>query len=415
MTYGSTAVYRFRPVIVNKLPTRFLQVIENPRDTYILLVEGADKPCYHPDFEWNRYLPGEVPSRVCSTTRHRIDVQILPFQVSLNHPHLPTRHPTTPPCYTTSRRARRQPPRRLKATKAKQLFIDAAKKYGDQTPEFMCFGMSARVSQALGLDIVRSEWIKSCLIEESGVLDRYWTFWTIFAQDINWSLYVGRDFCARGPTESDFKDMPVPFVDSEFDQMLFHHPPTNLPARPAYLSKNFASACELLVIGRIMAVVNGRSKTRIRASMIDKMISDIDLQLNTWKDSLPPKVDIAPKTRNMASPHQLMMHIAYWWFSILLHRPHSITKSPIRVQVSNSLMKNCAGNGLSSIRATRRNRHRMHDCLVPPTSLAPAVCTPIILSLDSGFLNNGITDVLHLNRFKLHSSSSSLALLPGND
>jgi hypothetical protein len=129
----------------------------------------------------------------------------------------------------------------------------------------------------VGLDVDCSEWIKSGLIEESDVLDRYWTFWTIFAQDVNWSLYVGRDFCVRGPTESDFKDMPVPFVDSEFDQMPFHHPPTGLEPRPAYLSKNFASACELLVIARrIMAVVNGISKTRIRASVIDEMITDIE-------------------------------------------------------------------------------------------------------------------------------------------
>ena len=61
MTYGSTAVYRFRPVVVTKLPSRFPKVIENPRDTYVLLVEGADPRHYDPTFEWNRYLPKDVP------------------------------------------------------------------------------------------------------------------------------------------------------------------------------------------------------------------------------------------------------------------------------------------------------------------------------------------------------------------
>ena len=69
------------------------------------------------------------------------------------------------------------------------------------------------------------------------------------------------------------------------------------------------------------------------------------LQLNTWKDSLPPEVDITPKTRHMATPHQLMVHIAYWWFFILLHRPyfhrkprviHSSDKEIDHVKVCNS-------------------------------------------------------------------------------
>jgi hypothetical protein len=149
----------------------------------------------------------------------------------------------------------------LKASETKQRYIEEAKKYidkecsqpnlstvhalstlgtyhslnGDQTLGFMYFGMSARVSQActslvpllhtfhianspsliVGLDVDCSEWIKSGLIEESVVVDRSWTFWATFAQDVNWSLYIGRDFCVRGPTESDFKDTAVPFVDSD--------------------------------------------------------------------------------------------------------------------------------------------------------------------------------------------------------
>ena len=63
--------------------------------------------------------------------------------------------------------------------------------------------------------------MKLGLIEETDVLDRYWTYWTTFAQDVNWSLYVGRDFCVRAPSESEFRDMPVPFVDSELDQLPF--------------------------------------------------------------------------------------------------------------------------------------------------------------------------------------------------
>ncbi|KAH6903222.1 hypothetical protein BKA70DRAFT_603926 [Coprinopsis sp. MPI-PUGE-AT-0042] len=305
MTYGSTAVYRFRPVVVNKLPTRFPKVIENPKDAYILLVEGADKRCYNPSFEWNRYLPKDVP-----LTRLQHDKALdLMFKFCLSWclRIIPTFF-LRDMCQVLNAPADQKPPPQtahyspmlhnvlvalalnllddpvLKATETKELYIAEAKKYidkecgqpnlstvhalstlgtyhssqGDQTLGFMYFGMSARVSQALGLDVDCSEWIKSGLIEESDVLDRYWTFWTIFAQDVNWSLYVGRDFCVRGPTESDFKDMPVPFcrfgirpdaVPSSADESACE---TGVSCQ-----RTFASACELLVIARrIMAVVN---------------------------------------------------------------------------------------------------------------------------------------------------------------
>lgn len=94
------------------------------------------------------------------------------------------------------------------------------------------------------------------LIEEEDVQDRYGAFWTIFAQDVNWSLYVGRDFSVRAPTENDFKDMPVPYIDTEYDLVPFDHPASGIPPRPGYLSKTFASTCEVLAIARrIMGVV----------------------------------------------------------------------------------------------------------------------------------------------------------------
>ena len=102
------------------------------------------------------------------------------------------------------------------------------------------------------------------------MLDRYWTYWTTFAQDVNWSLYVGREFCVRDPSEM---DMPVaPYVDTELDELPFHHPPSGIPPQPNQLSKIFASTCELLVIGRrIMNVVNGIGKTpRTRQSILDE-------------------------------------------------------------------------------------------------------------------------------------------------
>ena len=45
------------------------------------------------------------------------------------------------------------------------------------------------------------------------------------------------------------------------------------------------------------------------------------IQLNNWKDSLPPEVDLTAASRPNALPHRLMLHLAYWWLLLLLHRP----------------------------------------------------------------------------------------------
>jgi hypothetical protein len=45
------------------------------------------------------------------------------------------------------------------------------------------------------------------------------------------------------------------------------------------------------------------------------------VQLNTWKERLLPEVEITLASRNTATPHRLMVHLTYWQFFILLHRP----------------------------------------------------------------------------------------------
>lgn len=369
ITYGSTSVFRFRPVNLQNVPSRFPAIVENPDDTYVLLLDGVNESHYNPDLDWSRHLPNAVP---LDRRMHDEALDLLfKFVTSWCLRVVPPlflrdmyRSLSAPRSQTPPKTAHYSPMLHnallalalgflddpaVRDYKARHYFADEAKKYieaesskpnlcsvnalaaiatfhssqGDQTLGFMYFGMSARMSQALGLDVDCSEWVKLGLIEETDVLDRYWAYWTTFAQDVNWSLYVGRDFCVRAPSENEFRDMPIPFVDSELDKLPFHHPPSGVPSQPNYLSKTFASTCELLVIARrIMNVVNGINKTRIRQSVIDEMITDIDLQMNTWKASLPSEVDLTQKNKMSATPHKLMLHMAYWWNFILLHRPY---------------------------------------------------------------------------------------------
>jgi hypothetical protein len=74
------------------------------------------------------------------------------------------------------------------------------------------------------------------------------------SQDVCWSLYVGREFCVPEPASN--TSIPVPFVDSEFDQLPWHYPPSGVPPQPNRLSWTFAETCELLKIARrIMEVL----------------------------------------------------------------------------------------------------------------------------------------------------------------
>ena len=53
------------------------------------------------------------------------------------------------------------------------------------------------------------------------------------------------------------------------------------------------------------------------------------LKLNTWRNELAPELEITVKSRSTATPHKLMLHIAYWWLFILLHRPFFRKNRPI--------------------------------------------------------------------------------------
>jgi len=361
--YGPTSIFRLAP----KPPiSRFPDMAEITSETYILLVDGADLSTYNPDFDWSRYLPVEVPLE-----RQEHDklldllfkfftswcLRIVPFLflrdmyrvLRVPRSHTPPKTPHYSPMLHNALMSLAtafsdQP--RIRDLNSRQYFARRAKEYiesecqrpnisvvhalsilasfhssqGDQTLGYMYFGMSGRMSQALGLGVDCSPWVKSGLITRDEMLDRNWAHWTTFSNDVCWSLYVGRDFCVSSPT--DLQRIPVPFVDSGFDQIPWHHPASNIDPQPNYLSRTFVETCELLRIARrIMDVVNGLTNPGTRQEITQELISKIDVQLNGWKEGLAPEVDITSSSRATALPHRIMLHAAYWWLFILLHRP----------------------------------------------------------------------------------------------
>ncbi|OBZ70244.1 Nitrogen assimilation transcription factor nit-4 [Grifola frondosa] len=178
---------------------------------------------------------------------------------------------------------------------------------GEQSLGYLYFGMSGRMSQALGLSIDCSPWVKSGLITHADMLDRNWAYWATFSQDICWSLYVGRDCCVAPPKAT--RPIPVPFVGSEIDQLPWYWAPCKMAAQPSYVVRTFDVSCDLMLIARrIMDFVNGLGPGFRREGV---------LQL----DALTPEVDLTAASRPNALPHRLMLHLVYWWLFLLLHRP----------------------------------------------------------------------------------------------
>ncbi|KAF8152932.1 hypothetical protein B0H34DRAFT_677166 [Crassisporium funariophilum] len=359
-----TSPFRFDHPESFQQASRFPALADNPDATYVLMVDGVKESDrnYNPDFDWSRHLPSAVPldrrshdraldllfkffTSWCLRVVPALFLRDMYRALSVPPSHTPPKTPHYSPMLHNSLVALGlafldEP--QFRDLKARQYFANTAKSFiesecqkpnlsvvhalsilasfhssqGEQTLGYMYFGMSARMGQALGLGVDCSEWVKLGLMEEPDRLDRHWANWTTFSQDVCWSLYVGRDFCVPAPTDS------MPLVDIGFDQMPWVHTSAGIPPQPNHLTKTFEATCELLMISRpIMDVINGLNRARTRPFALEELISDIDLKLNTWKGSLAPELEVTVKSRPTATPHKLMLHLAYWWLFILLHRP----------------------------------------------------------------------------------------------
>lgn len=409
--YGPCSIFRLAPTAPGRAP-RLPEINEDRRARYVLQVEGADETYCNPNFDWSRHLPREV---FMERKEHDklLDLlfkfftswclRIVPplflrdmYRALVGPPSQPT--PKTPhyspmlhnalialaSAFSDDPRIRDLNSRQFFARKAKSYIEQECQRpnisvvhalsiigsfhssQGDQTLGYMYFGMAGRISQALGLNVDCSPWVKAGHISHEDMVDRNWAYWTLFGQDVCWSLYVGRDGCV--PSPSDLQSLPFPFVDSEYDQIDWHYPACGIPPQPNYLSRTFAVTCELLRIARkIIDVVDNLSKTP-RREFDHTPISQIDVQLRTWKEYLPDEVDIMPANRSTSLPHRLMLHLAYWWLHILLHRPfyrREHSSRPSVVDTDHIKICNRAAENIMELLATYRSSFTLR--LVPVT------------------------------------------------
>ncbi|KAF7360479.1 Zn(2)-C6 fungal-type domain-containing protein [Mycena venus] len=341
---------------------RIQEVIENPNASYVLQVEGIDVSQPHPEIDWSRYLPPEVilerrehdkvldlcfkfftmwmfrivPSlflrdmyRALSVPRSEEPLRTPHYSPMLHNailsvslafsdePYL--RDPKTRLCFATAAKMLHTYTKAdLSTVQAMSFLATAYSDIGERITSDLYLGMSSRLGMALGLGHDATPWAEAGLIEIDEIRWRNWTHWTLFCVDVSWALYFRWDLGGL-PQQS----TPMPFVDSDMDQSPWYYAPANIPPQPNYLTLVFFETSALFMIGRqISELVNNlRPSARPNAAQVEEQIAKFDLKLNNWKRQLPPPLDITLENRASSTPQRLMLHIAYRWCSLTLHRP----------------------------------------------------------------------------------------------
>ncbi|KAF7364968.1 Zn(2)-C6 fungal-type domain-containing protein [Mycena venus] len=188
---------------------------------------------------------------------------------------------------------------------------------GDQVPAELYCGMMTRLSITLGLGVNATQWVKAGKMTDDEAAARNSAYWSTFILDVTAALYYGRD---PPPRRS---GTPMPFVDSDIDQIPRYYGPTKITPQSGYLTLIFYETSALCLIAcQIADVVNNlRPEARPNVIHIAEHVTKIDLELNNWKSRLPPQLDITLMNRAGSSPQRIMLHLMYWCCFITLHRP----------------------------------------------------------------------------------------------
>ncbi|KAJ7081330.1 hypothetical protein B0H15DRAFT_467886 [Mycena belliarum] len=359
--HGITAPLRFGSKPLSKV-LRITEVVETHDATYILHIDGVTLPDSQLELDWSRHLPPEVAlDRAEHDNILGLAFKFLtPFSLAivpslflrdmyraLSAPRsqIPPRTPHYSPMLHNSLlavSATFSDNPYIRDSKTRQYFINVALDFlqakcrkpdlsavpafaflgtyyadnGDRILSDLFYGMSSRISMALGLGVDSAAWVNSGVMTRDESLARNWAYWTAFSEDVCSALYFGREFCGAGPRQG----IPMPFVDEESDQIPWSHTPAISP-RPNCLTLTFSAAASLFVIAREIIDTVTNLEHLHETITAERHVAKIDLELNSWKDRLPPELQTSSVNRDDSTPHRLMLHCQYWWCFIVLHRP----------------------------------------------------------------------------------------------
>ncbi|KAF7348377.1 Zn(2)-C6 fungal-type domain-containing protein [Mycena sanguinolenta] len=358
-------------------PSNIQESVADPTATYVLQVGDVDISQSHPDLDWSRHLPPEVaferrehdkiielsfnshtlwpiiPSlflrdmyRALSVPRSEEAPKTPHYSPMLHNAILSLSTVFSDDPYLRDLNTRRFFTQRALAgfdfKKPDSSMVHAltfiATFYtdcGDRIPAELYFGMATRLCVTLGFGVDATRYFNAGLITHDEMTARNWAYWSVFTLDVTWALYWGLDF--TGPPR---RNTPMPFVDPNIDQIPWFYAPAKISPQANYLTLVLNQTGALCVIAIQIADVvcvpvlgspaytfdsmvgnNLRPSVPLNVTQVVDQVTKIDLKLNEWKSRLPPQLDITLVNRASSTPQRLMMHLAYWWCFITLHRP----------------------------------------------------------------------------------------------
>ncbi|KAJ7052776.1 hypothetical protein C8F01DRAFT_997753 [Mycena amicta] len=360
---GSTTPLRFEHRTKASMSPQAMASMEDDAVSYVLLVDGVDEADAHPSLDWSRHLPQDVK---ISRRDHDIildlsfkfwtgwglraapSLLLTDMYRALSSPpsDSPPKTPSYSPMYhnamlsvcavfSTNPHIRDQQTRLRFADQAKQYLEDECKSpqislihalsflgtfyadLGQRIVADLYVGMSSRVSMTLGLEVDSTPWMESGLITREEMLARHWTHCALCFRDVDWALFIGRQFC--GPP----MDMTrAPFVDEEADSVPWFYAPAKIPPQPNLITATFRETFALSFIGRM--IIDIVYVPWLCAYLY--LFADL-LNLHDWKNTLPAALEMTPANRAKSTPYRLMLHCEYWSYFIFLHRPFFSRKS----------------------------------------------------------------------------------------
>nr|ADE10063.1 transcription factor [Tremella fuciformis] len=243
---------------------------------------------------------------------------------------------------------------------------------GDYSLGWFHFGSAMRACYALGFNIDVSSLVTRGKLSKEAFSQRCTTFWTCFAQEVMWAIYIGRE-----PMIPDYTIRP-PEVDADTDETEWHwpHPPAGtFPSQRSYLSVTFVHTASLMQIAASInkSVYSVRCEKRLLVT--SGQIHQFNDALDSWRESLPRPLLIASQATDPVLPHIIMLHLAWSWVIILLFQPFSqfAARSPNtgRIapfgEISTVAMTRChqASIRILQLTETWRTQHGLRFC--PPT------------------------------------------------
>ncbi|CAE6466744.1 unnamed protein product [Rhizoctonia solani] len=182
--------------------------------------------------------------------------------------------------------------------------------------------------QDVGLCINGIGMLERKMITRQELASRTWLFWALFCQDKLMSLEYGRDYDISLP----HLDVNLPTVDPIRDQQTWEGMQSTgscgHASQPNQATLVFFQGCRLMLIAiRIMDAVYLQGRQQLGRIENDS-IANLHKLLENWFKYLPTQIRVPSQSGEPPLPHVIVLHMAYWWLVMLLHRPYSFCAQP---------------------------------------------------------------------------------------